>query len=115
MKRKRGGQKGNQNARTHGFYSRGLEPAEINAFWKLITQDGLAPEIAILRIKLGSLIPGDPANRRVLGEACKLMARWYSAKNNLDATARNHLRTVLNSIFDPDSICSSENLSRNDE
>jgi uncharacterized protein YjcR len=36
VKRKRGAQKGNQNARKHGFYSAALNPTEICQFWNIV-------------------------------------------------------------------------------
>ena len=56
VKKKRGGQKGNQNARTHGFYSSTLTPEEISQIWTLISQEHVSPDVAILRIKLMSMV-----------------------------------------------------------
>ena len=55
-KKKRGGQPGNQNARKHGFYSSHLPPEQA----KLLEEAGdlrdLRPEIALLRVKLNTLL-----------------------------------------------------------
>ena len=48
-KRKRGGQKGNQNALKHGFYTRHLRASELKNL-KDIDTAGLAEEIAMQRI-----------------------------------------------------------------
>jgi len=64
-KRKRGGQKGNQNARKHGFYSLALNHDEICRFWNIVSQEHTDPEMAILRVKLLSLVDNAPASRRV--------------------------------------------------
>ena len=98
-KRKRGGQKGNQNARTHGFYSAGLSPAEISEFWDIITREGLAPEIALIRVKLRSSLENGTANRRVLEDASKLLAKWYSANLSLNKTELSSLKeTILETL-----------------
>jgi uncharacterized protein YjcR len=94
MKRKRGGQKGNQNARKHGFYSSTLSSQEICEFWNIINRERIAPEIAVLRIKLRSLLQHDPDNRRALCEASKLLSKWYSAKHHLDR-ANTYLSKVI--------------------
>jgi uncharacterized protein YjcR len=46
IKRKRGAQKGNRNARKHGFYSAALSPAEIQELWNITNLEGVDPEIA---------------------------------------------------------------------
>ena len=98
-KRKRGGQKGNQNARTHGFYSSDLSPEEISEFWNIITREGLAPEIALIRVKLRSSLQNGTANRRVLGDASKLLAKWYSANLSLNKTELSSLKeTILETL-----------------
>ena len=83
-KRKRGGQPGNRNARTHGFYAAGLTDDEIGRLWEAMRNDGLPPEAAVLRIKLDTALERDPANRRVRRDAARLMARLYSARCGLD-------------------------------
>ena len=100
MKRKRGGQKGNQNARKHGFYSRNLSSEEISEFWHIIAHEKIAPEIALIRVKLRSSLQNDPANRRVLREAAKLLARWNSEKLNLDKSDTNRLKEVISEILE---------------
>ena len=40
-KRKRGGQKGNRNARKHGFYSGTLSPAETRDLWNITNLEGV--------------------------------------------------------------------------
>jgi hypothetical protein len=52
MKRKRGGQKGNGNARKHGFYSGTLSPAEISQMWNITNLEGVDPEMAFIRTPL---------------------------------------------------------------
>ena len=80
VKKKRGGQKGNQNARTHGFYSSTLTPEEISQIWTLISQEHVSPDVAILRIKLMSMVHQAPADHRVLKEVVKIIVQWYAKK-----------------------------------
>ena len=98
-KRQRGGQKGNQNARTHGFYAGRLSPAEICQFWNTINTEGIEPEIAALRVKLRSSLERDPGNRRVLREAAKLLARWYSSKYRLDKADSSTMKKLILGIL----------------
>jgi len=99
-KSKRGGKKGNQNARKHGFYSTTLSPTETCRFRNIIDVEGLDPQIALLRVKLQSSLQYDPGNRRVLREASTLLATWYAAEYRLDRTDRNYLKTVIENILE---------------
>ncbi len=54
--RKRGAPKGNQNARKHGFYSRVLDEAEQLDFELATGVEGIDGEIALLRVKIKSIL-----------------------------------------------------------
>jgi hypothetical protein len=94
-RRKRGGQKGNQNARKHGFFSPTLSPAETDQLWTIINVEGLDPRVALVRVKLLSSLQHNPDNRRVLTEASRLLAKAYSDICSLDAADRKYLKTVI--------------------
>jgi len=100
IKRKRGGQKGNRNACKHGFYSGTLSPAETSQLWNITNLEGVDPEIAFIRVKLQSSLQCDPGNRRVIREASRLLAKWYSANYRLDPTDRNYLKTVVENLLE---------------
>src|SRR4030065_467318 len=51
VKRKRGGQKGNRNARKHGFFSGTLSPAETRQMWNITNLEGVDPEIGLTNIE----------------------------------------------------------------
>ena len=100
VKRKRGGQKGNRNARKHGFYSGTLSPAETSQVWHITNLEGVDPEIALIRVKLQSSIQYDPGNRRVIREASRLLVKWYSEDYGLDATDSRYLKTVVDNFLE---------------
>jgi hypothetical protein len=100
IKRKRGGQKGNRNARKHGFYSGTLSPAETSQLWNITNLEGVDPEIALIRVKLQSSLQYDPGNRRVIREASRLLVKWYSANYRLDPTDRSYLKTVVENLLE---------------
>jgi len=99
-RRKRGGQKGNQNARKHGFYSPALTPAETDQLWTGINVEGVDPRVALVRVKLLSSLQHDQSNRRVLTDASRLLARAYSDMYSLDAADRGYLKTIIDLILD---------------
>ena len=100
IKRRRGGQKGNRNARKHGFYSGTLSPAETSQMWSITNLEGVDPEIALIRVKLQSSLRHDPGNRRVISEASRLLVKWYSANYRLDPADRSYLKTVVENFLE---------------
>ena len=109
-KRKRGGQKGNRNARKHGFYSGTLSPTETSQLWNIANLEGLDPEIAFIRVKLQSSLQCDTDNRRVIREASRLLVKWYSENYGLDRTDRNYLKAVVESLLETASMRQSAGL-----
>ncbi len=99
-KRNRGGQKGNQNARKHGFYSGALTPSELCEFWNITNLNSLDPQTAVLRVKLQSFLRRDPANRRVLMEAARILVKYYRARFSLDQTDTLCLKVVVRNWFE---------------
>jgi len=104
IKRKRGGQKGNRNARKHGFYSGTLSPAETSQLWNITNLEGVDPEMALIRVKLQSSLEHHPGNRRVIREASRLIVKWYSANYGLDATTGSYLKTVVQNLLETASM-----------
>ena len=75
VKRKRGGQSGNQNARTHGFYSRSLTPEQQEQLRSASSLLDLDQEIALVRLKIRSILDTDPDNHEALLLATSLLTR----------------------------------------
>jgi len=75
LKGRRGAPKGNQNARKHGFYSKVLDEAEQLDFELATSVDGIDDEIALLRVKIKSLLERDPENIKLIMEATNTLAR----------------------------------------
>jgi hypothetical protein len=98
-KKKRGAQKGNQNARKHGFYASKLNPTEICEFWNILYRDGIDPEIAVFRIKLRSLLQYEPGNQRALAEASRSLSRWIRMKYGLGRSNTFLLKKLIMSIL----------------
>ena len=104
IRRRRGGQTGNRNARKHGFYSGTLSPAETSQLWNITNLEGVDPEIALIRVKLESSLQHDPGNLRVIREASRLVVKWYSAEYGLDATDSKYLKAVVESLLETASM-----------
>ena len=61
--------KGNQNVRKHGFYSKVLDEAEKLDFERATGIEGIKDEIALLRVKIKSLLAHDPENIKLVMQA----------------------------------------------
>jgi hypothetical protein len=99
QKRRRGGQPGNQNARRHGFYSSSLDQADICRFLNIINSEGVDPVVAVLRLKLSSVLERSPGNRRVILEACKLLAEHYASKYEVSPRDIPELKKYIRNMF----------------
>ena len=74
-KRKSGGQPGNQNARKHGFYSKHLPPEQLQQFDDALTVRDLAPEIAIVRVRLNGLLNDPKASPDLINRTLSVLGR----------------------------------------
>jgi hypothetical protein len=94
-KRRRGGQPGNQNARKHGFYSLYMSQPEILELLKAFDSGGVDRRVAVTRIKLKSALLADPANRRVLGDASRQLAKYYRFQNHMEKGDYTELKKFI--------------------
>ncbi len=90
VKKKRGGQPGNQNARTHGFFSR-IRPAVPESEYRKAADIGsINDEIALLRVKLKQAIEKDPENVAVVVRAVNALSRAIRLRNRISAGSFEH-------------------------
>ena len=99
VKRKKGGQSGNQNARTHGFYSKFLDPAERQNIEKAAKLDGVDQEIALLRQNLKSLLANDPHNDPVVMKAFSTLNSLVRTKLSLKSYGSRKLDKAVEYIL----------------
>jgi len=93
-KRKPGGQPGNQNARTHGFYSKHLSPEDHRVLQAAAGVSGLDYEIALLRTKILSILAHDPDNP-VLFLALSALAGAVKARQQLSKDSPDGLAEAV--------------------
>ena len=72
---KRGAQPGNQNARKHGLYSKHLPAQQFEEYSSSLTVRDLAPEIAILRVRLNSLLNDPEASPDLINRTLTVLGR----------------------------------------
>lgn len=98
-KRKRGAPRGNQNARKHGFYSRVLSEAERQDLEQATAVEGIDEEIALLRVKIKSVVAADPENIRLIMQAVTILARLLRTKKNIDRKDSQGLRAAIANVL----------------
>lgn len=98
-KGKRGAPKGNQNARKHGFYARVLDEAERLDFELASGVEGIDDEIALLRVKLKSLLESEPENINLLMQATNALARLVKTKYNISKEQRKGLKEAIGNVI----------------
>jgi methyl coenzyme M reductase beta subunit len=96
--RKRGGQKGNQNARKHGFYSRVLEGAERLDLELASDIDGIDDEIALLRVKIKSVLEKDPENVKLIMQATNILAGLVKTRYKITSEQKKGLRDAITNV-----------------
>jgi hypothetical protein len=97
--RKRGAPEGNQNARKHGFYSKVLDESERLDFALATGVEGIDDEIALLRVKIKSLIAHDPDNITLIMQAINTLARVISTKYNLSKKDKKGLKEAIGNVL----------------
>jgi len=98
-KRKRGGQRGNQNARKHGFYSRVLDEAERLDFELATGVEGIDDEIALLRVKIKSLLEHDPENIKLIMQATNTLAGLVKTSYNMTKEQKKGLKEAIGNVL----------------
>jgi hypothetical protein len=98
-KRKRGAPKGNQNARRHGFYSKVLEEADQLDFELASGVEGIDDEIALLRVKIKSILEKDPENVRLIMQATNALARLIKTRYNITKEQKKGLKEAIGNVL----------------
>ena len=97
--KRRGAPPGNQNARTHGFYSRVLDEKEQRDYERATEVEGIDSEVALLRVKIQSLIARDPENVRLINQVTNTLARLIMTKYSISKTDKQGLKEAIQNVF----------------
>ena len=97
--KKRGAQDGNQNARIHGFYSPVLTEEEQQDYEQAIAVEGLDGEIALLRVKIKSVVAHDPENVNLIMQALNTLTRLVMTRYNISKTDKQGLKDAMGNVL----------------
>jgi hypothetical protein len=99
VKGKRGAPKGNQNARKHGFYAKVFDEAERLDFELASGVEGIDGEIALLRVKIKSLLENEPENISLLMQATSTLAHLVKTKYNISKEQKKGLKEAIGNVL----------------
>ena len=97
--RKRGAPKGNQNARKRDFYSRVLDEAERLDFELASGVEGIDGEIALLRVKIKSILEHDPENVKLIMQATNALERLIRTRYKITKEQRKGLKEAIGNVL----------------
>jgi hypothetical protein len=98
-KRKRGAPKGNRKSRKQGFYARVLDEAEKLDFERAAGVDGIDDEIALLRVKIKSILEKDPENIRLIMAATNALAGLVKTRYRISKEQRKGLKEAIGNVL----------------
>ena len=97
--RKRGAPRGNRNARKHGFYSKVLDEVEQLDFELASGVEGIDDEIALLRVKIKSILSSDPENIKLIMQATNALARLIRTRYNITKDQKKGLKEAIGNVL----------------
>ena len=97
--KKRGAPEGNQNARKHGFYSKALDEAEQLDLELTSGVEGIDDEIALLRVKIKSILEKDPQNIKLIMQATNTLAGLVKTRYNISKKQKKGLKEAMGNVL----------------
>jgi hypothetical protein len=90
---------GSQSVRKRGFYSKVLDDAEQVQLHAARDIEGIDDEIALLRVKIASILEHDSDNIKLIMAATNTLARLVRTKYKLDASQSKGLKDAIGSVI----------------
>jgi hypothetical protein len=82
-----------------GFYSKVLDEAEQLDFELASGVEGFDDEIALLRVKIKSLLESDPENIKLLMQATNTLTRLVKAKYHITKEQKQGLKEAIGNVL----------------
>ncbi|MFH1169052.1 MAG: hypothetical protein V1691_00020 [Chloroflexota bacterium] len=97
--KKTGASKGRQSARESSLYSRVLDEAEQLDFELASGVDGIDDEIALLRVKIKSILGDDPKNVKLLVEMTNALERLIRTRYKISKEQHQGLKEAIGNVL----------------
>jgi hypothetical protein len=88
-----------QDRAKHSFYSKALDEAELLDFELAQGIEGIDDEIALLRMKIRSLLENDPENVKLIMEATNTLARLVTTRYRITTDQKKALTSAIGSVL----------------
>ena len=98
-KRKSRASKANQNAKKHIFYSKVLDEAERLDFELASGVEGIDDEIALLRVKIKSILAHDPENIKLIMQATDTLAKLVRTRYRITKEQKKGLKEAIGNVL----------------
>jgi len=86
-------------AKKQAFYSKVLDEAEKLDFELAVGVEGVDNEIALLRVKIKSILASDPENIRLIMEATDMLAKLVKTRYNITKEQRKGLKEAIGNVI----------------
>ena len=96
---RKAGVKGNQSARKQGFYSKVLDEAEKLDFELASGVNGIDDEIALLRVKIKSILENDPENIKLIMQVTNALERLIRTRYKISKEQRKGLKEAIGNVL----------------
>jgi len=91
--------KAKTNAKQGGFYQKVLDEAERLDFEFVSGVNGIDDEIALLRVKIKSILGDDPKNIKLIVEATNALERLIRTKYKISKEQRKGLKEAIGNVL----------------
>ena len=91
--------KGKQSARICGFYEKVLDEAERLDFELASGVNGIDDEIALLRVKIKSILGDEPKNIKLIVEATNALERLVRTRYKISKEQRKGLKEAIGNVL----------------
>ena len=95
---KRGAPRGNHKTRKPGFYSKVLDEAEQLDFELASGVEGIDDEIALLRVKIKSILENDPENIKLIMQATDTLAKLVRTRYKITKEQKKGLKEAIGNV-----------------
>jgi hypothetical protein len=97
--RKKGAPKSQPDAARPEFYSRALDEAEKLDFELASGVEGIDDEIALMRVKIKSLVTHEPDNIRLIMQAANTLSRLVKTRYNITREQKQGLKEAIGNVI----------------
>ena len=97
--RKKGAPKAKSSSERGGFYTRVLDEADLIDFEMATGVEGIDDEIALLRVKIKSILSSDPDNIKLIMQITDALSRLVRTRYNITKDQKKGLKEAIANVI----------------